>query len=159
MAPCSRDLLPLPLEGHSHAARRDDASRCQARCVRRRRGLGRHIDEVCSAVNSLNAARAGHGLRRGPWPQMSSATEAQCRVRGHFGGLVRQLGVPSKPAGALSELLKSSDVYELDRAVSMRPFVTDKVKAVQWVQCPGRSCRVRFWKEMRGERPKIRFAE
>jgi len=35
------------------------------------------------------------------------------------------------PAGALSELLKSSDVYELDRAVSMRPYVADKVKAVR----------------------------
>ena len=44
---------------------------------------------------------------------------------------MRQLGVPSKPAGALSELLKSSDVYELDRAISMRPYVADKVKAVR----------------------------
>ena len=130
MPPVARELLPLPVEGCLRKVGREASSR-QARCVRQRRGLGKHIDEVCCSVNALSVARAGHSLRRGQWPQLTSATEDQLAVRAHFGKAIRQLGPPPSSAGALSELLKSRDVYDLDRQVSMRPYEAHKVRAVR----------------------------
>ena len=111
-------LLPLPLE----EARRITGSPC-AKNTRRRRGLGKHIDEVCDAVNSLSSAKAGAALRSGEAPRdLFSATSSQLEARRGFARQIRRLGAPESPAGALEELLKTHDVYDLDRQVSVRPY-------------------------------------
>ena len=120
-------LLPLPLE----EARRSTESPC-AKSLRRHRGLGKHIDEVCDAINSLSSAKAGAALRPGEAPRdLFSATPSQLEARRGIGRQVRRLGVPGPPAGALEELLKTTDVYDLDRQVSVRPHVVERIRAVR----------------------------
>ena len=120
------ELLSLPVEEVERSA----VTR-RAKCSRRRDGMGRQIDEVCRAVNALGAAKAGAPLRLGGAPQILTATERQREVRRSFGQVIRRLGTPPAPAGARQELLKLQDVYDLDRQVTMRPYVSDRVKVVR----------------------------
>ena len=120
-------LLPLPLE----EARRFTSSSC-AKTQRRHRGLGKHVDEVCDAIISLASATAGAPLRPGEAPRdLFSATPAQLEARRGIARQVRRLGAPERPAGALEELLKTKDVYDLDRQVSVRPYEASRIRAVR----------------------------
>ena len=119
-------LLPLPLEGDGRSAARPQAKR-----GKRRQGLGKHIDQVCEAINSLSSAQAGVPLRSGGAPtDLFSASSAQMEARSGIARRVRRLGKPDSSAGALRELLKSKDVYDLDRQVTVRPYVAERIKAV-----------------------------
>ena len=59
-------------------------------------------DEAC-----MQCECAFQGRSLGPWPQLSSGTEDQLAVRAYVGMVIRQLGTPPSPAGALSELSKA----------------------------------------------------
>ena len=125
------DLLPLPVQRRSGSR----PSRGTARRRRRHFGLDRHIDEACTAINALNAARAGRplDLRCRP-PDGPALAPNHKRTRQHLGRTIRAHGPPPPPreqAGALRELLKSRDVYDLDRDTTRRPFNFDKVRVVR----------------------------
>ena len=120
-------LLPLPVS----EARRFTGSPC-AKSTRRRQGLERHVDEVVDAVNSLATATAGAPLRPKDAPRdLFSATSSQLEARQGFARQVRRLGVPESPAGCLEALLKTTDVYDLSRQVSVRPYEPGRIRAVR----------------------------
>ena len=79
--------------------------RMDASSSRRRQGLGKHLDEVCDAINSLSSAKAGAPLRSGEATRdLFSARSAQMEARGGIGNRIRCLGKPGPSAGALPEL-------------------------------------------------------
>ena len=128
-------LLPLPLE----EARRSTVSPC-AKSLRRHRGLGKHIDEVCDAINSLSSAKAGAALRPGEAPRdLFSATPSQLEARRGIGRQVRRLGVPGPPAGALEKLLKTTDLKTREIEVDDCHSCRKNVQAVVY-DYYGRNC-------------------
>ena len=104
-----------------------------AKCTRRAAGLGRHIDDACEAVRAMGASRAGQGMRWKPWSPDQQPVPFDKEARARFGKEIRELGRPPEisPAGALRELLKSTDVYNLDRESTRRPYCADKVRVVR----------------------------
>ena len=121
--PC--DLLPLPVVDE---ARSEDA--VNFRSYHRRAGLSDHINEVCAAINSMDSSTAGMPLPASNLPhsfgnRATAPAAAQKAVRARLGQAIRRLGKPPAPAdrhGALQELLRSPDVYDLDRQESRRPY-------------------------------------
>ena len=125
------DLHPLLVQRRSGSR----PSRGTARCRRRHFGFDRHVDEACAAVNALNSARAGRPLDLRCWPPDGPALAPNhMRARQHMGRTIRAHGPPpplKQQAGALRELLKSRDVYDLDRDTTRRPFNFDQVRVVR----------------------------
>ena len=63
------------------------------------------------------------------------------RVRLRYGGIgrrIRRLGKPGPSAGSLQELLKSTDVYDLDRQATVRLSEAERIKAVRGGVVPRR---------------------
>lgn len=136
------DLFPLPIlvRGVMKLGRVGVSlrNRSEAKSTRRSRGLDKHIDEVSQGLNCIVSARAGRPL----WcesrpPGMSGLSPAHWAVRQRLGRHIRHirdLGRPpgvAEQAGALSALLKSKDVYNLDRDSTRRPYSKEKVRVVR----------------------------
>ena len=95
-----------------------------ARCERKAKGLEKQINDVCSTLNAMLFDRAGRHLLRCHPTRKGAASPAQMQVRPHVGRLIRLQWSPpavSDLAGALSELFKNTDVYNLDRECPGRP--------------------------------------
>ena len=128
MEPERADIFPLPLESGSkvHIS--------QARCQRKRNGLGRAADGVSRALNSLSAASAGAPLSMGEPLHHRSPNQLQQQVWQSICRCVRLRGEPPDRrcrAGALQELLKCTDVYNLDRESTRRPYDVALVRVVK----------------------------
>jgi hypothetical protein len=120
-----KDLLPLPT-GFCFGDR-TISNNLKRRC--RQAALGWHINE--DSLNSLDVSRAGRHLPSVGDRQTTHPPSALQRdVRRRLGRVVRRYGPPPASAvrsAALQKLLRSHDVYDLDREESHRPYDFDKV--------------------------------
>lgn len=130
------DLFPLPVGSAADLARRGDVDRP----VRGRAGPAqRHdwttpfLDEACVALNALGDARAGRGLGRPRHPAPRLPTAHQLAARERLERSLRDVGQPpdGNDRDAQQDLLKSTDVYNLDKETTRRPYEASKVRVVR----------------------------
>ena len=122
------DVFPLPLESGTNVLT------SQARCRRKHDGLGRSTDGVSRALNALSMASAGAPLSKGEPLHNRSPNLLQQQVKQSLCRCVRLHGEPpdqKRRAGALQELLKCTDVYNLDRESTRRPYDAALVRVVK----------------------------
>ena len=108
-----RDLYPLSVVNASSGT-----SRNKARCTRRHQGLDKQINDVCRALNAMDESRAGLRLFGRRSTSIAHSNTVQAEARSRIGRDIRSLGRPPprhEVAGSLSRILKSTDVYSLDR--------------------------------------------
>ena len=120
--------------GPSTSERAGASATSKAKCARQSRGLDKQIDDAVISLNALGAARAGRGLCYEPRPSGKLVSdEAGADICARLGRYVREVGRPPgiEPAGALRELLKSKDMYSLDRESTRRPYNRDLVRVVR----------------------------
>lgn len=140
----SSQLLPLPvggrlLAGHPFAA--DDAG---LRAGRGADGLaGGHVarlaNDACASLNAFATARDGRPLRiHGRRPHSAAPSAAQLAVRARLGRCVQDLGRPpdQSESSSLADLLKSNDLYCLNRESTRRPYDAARVRVVRDGICP-----------------------
>ena len=134
-----RDLFPMYIGPDAVSFSSTASSVSQLKRARHRRGLGGLIDEASSGLNAFAESKAGRPrvISERPPPLFSLPSRPHQLVRAYLGRSIRSYGRPPQdlsPPGALQELLRSKDTYDLDSSTTVKPCNCPKVNFFAKVQ-------------------------